>query len=424
MRKILALLAMMALAGCGGGGGGTSTAPNPNPPAQATTTPQGNLVTPTFTIIIPPSSKTSGKVRKPNYVSPGTHSVVITLTSVDGNAATASGIKPNPVETDLNPPTCTSGCTVNGPPSPPGHLDAYSIVTYDTAGGTGNQLDRATASITPTAGQNNTVNVTLMGIPFTITISGVPTSWQANTAGQTKDLTVTVADHHGDTITGTYASPVTISDPDPETTNGTTVTCTPPNTGATCVATLNAGTNSSVSIADSTNGVRLNYGGLAENPVTLSSSNTDVTANSGTAGSGTFTPLLNAITSDGANPTTSYTGGGPGIDLFTTDNTSSIGYTGTVKYGELGFTNTPYNKQLTTNPTGSTGACSTFATIATGSNTSNETPFTATAIASPAAGVCTVTVTDNLTDQTNTLPTFKVTYTTSQVGASSKHRRQ
>ena len=421
MRKILTLVAMMALAGCGGGGGG-STAPQPIAPA--TITPQGDLVTPTFTIIIPPASQASNRGRKPNFVSTGVKSVVITLTSVDGNAAVAAGVKPNPVETDLNPPTCTAGCTVNGPPSPPGHVDAYSIVTYDTAGGTGAKLDRATASITPTAGQNNSVNVTLMGIPFTIAISGVPTTWQANTASQTADLTVTVADHTGQTITGTYASPVIISDPDAETTNGTKVTCTPPNTSASCVATLNAGTNSSVSIADSTNGVRLNYGGLAENPVTLSSSNTDVTATSGTAGTKIFTPLLNAITSDGANPTTFYTGGGPGIDLFTNDNTSAIGYSGTVKYGELGFTNSPYNKQLTTNPTGSTGACSTFASLATGSNTSNETPFTATSIASPAAGVCTVTVTDSLTDQPNALPTFKVTYTTSGVNASSKHRKQ
>jgi hypothetical protein len=412
---------MMALAGCGGGGGGTSTAP---PPVPTTAPPLGDLVTPTFTIIIPPASKSSDRGRKPNFVSPGVKSVVITLTSVDGSAAAASGIKPNPVETDLNPPTCTAGCTVNGPPSPPGHVDAYSIVTYDTAGGTGAKLDRATASITPIAGQNNSVNVTLMGIPFTVAISGVPTTWQANTAGQTADLTVTVADHAGATITGTYASAVTISDPDAETTNGTKVTCTPPNSGATCVATLNAGTNSSVSIADSTNGVRLNYGGLAENPVVLASSNADVTATGGTAGTATFTPLLNAITSDGANPTTFYSGGGPGIDLFTNDNTSSVGYTGTVKYGELGFTNTPYNKQLTTNPTGNTGACSTFATLATGANVTNETPFTATAIASPVAGVCTVTVTDSLTDQPNTLPTFKVTYTTSQVNASSKHRHQ
>ena len=421
MRKILTLVAMMALAGCGGGGGG-STAPQPQAPA--TTAPQGNLVTPTFTIIIPPAGKTSDRGRKPNFVSPGVKSVVITLTSVDGNAGAASGIKPNPVETDLNPPSCTAGCTVNGPPSPPGHLDAYSIVTYDTAGGTGAQLDRATASITPAAGQNNTVNVTLLGIPFTISLSGVPANWQANTAGQTADLTVTVADHAGATITGTYASTVKIADPDAETTNGTKVTCTPPNTGSTCVAALNAGVNSSVTIADSTNGVRLNYGGLAENPVALTSSNTDVTANSGTAGGATFTPLLNAITSDAGNPTTFYTGGGPGIDLFTNDNTSSVGYSGTVSYGELGFTNTPYNKQLTTNPTGNTGACSTFATIATGANASNETPFTATAIASPAAGVCTVTVTDSLTDQPNTLPTFKVTYTTSGVNASSKHRHQ
>jgi len=420
MRKILSLAAVLALAACGGGGG--SSTPTSPPPPQQTTAPTSGYVTPQFTIVIPASAKSSDRGRKPNFVSPGTHSVVITLTSVDGNAGTASGIHPNPVETDLNPPNCTAGCTVSGPPSPPGHLDAYSVVTYDTAGGTGAQLDRGTTSITPTAGQNNTATITLMGIPFTITIAGVPTTWHANTASQTAPLTVTVADHAGATITGTYASAVTISDPDSETTNGTKLTCTAPNTGSTCTATLNAGSNSSLSITDSTNGATLNYGGLAENPVTLASSNADVTANSGTAGTGTFTPVLNAITSDGTNSTTAYTGGGPGIDLFTLDNTSSIGYCGTVKYGELGFTNTPYSKQLTTNPTGNTGACSTFASLATGANVTNETPFTATATAN-VTGVCTVTVTDSLTDQTNGLPTFKVTYTTSSVSASSKHRK-
>ena len=64
MRKILTLLAMMALAGCGGGGG-SSTAPNPNPQPVPTTAPQSNLVTPTFTLNI--GSKTGSIMRASSF---------------------------------------------------------------------------------------------------------------------------------------------------------------------------------------------------------------------------------------------------------------------------------------------------------------------------------------------------------------------
>jgi hypothetical protein len=90
----------------------------------------------------------------------------------------------------------------------------------------------------------------------------------------------------------------------------------------------------------------------------------------------------------------------------------------------MAFTNSPYNKVLALNavtvgcPTGP----STFATLATLANASGETPFSATSIASPVAGVCTITVADNLSDQPNPLPTFRVTYTTSQVTGSSTKR--
>ncbi len=51
------------------------------------------------------------------------------------------------------------------------------------------------------------------------------------------------------------------------------------------------------------------------------------------------------------------------------------------------------------------------------------TAFAATAFANPVVGVCAVTVTDNLTDQRNALPTFKVTYRTSSVNGRSKIRK-
>ena len=407
MRKILSLAAVVVLAACGGGGGGGgSTAPNPQPTTAPTQTPQGLFITPQFVIFVPKTTQSVGK-RQPNFVSTATQSVTITLTSVGGSPPT---VTPTSVTTNISGASCSSGCTVNGPPSPPGVVDAYTITTFDATNGTGHQLDVGTTTFSPTAGQNNIINVTINGAPFTITITAIPASFAANTASQTANLTVTVADHAGQTITGTYNSSVRITDPDSDTTNGTHLTGT--HAGSGC-------TTSCVDLLTSTDTVTLNYGGLAENPVVLTSSNADVTANSGTAGTGTFTPVLNAITGDAGNSTTTL--GGTGIDLYTTLNTSPVGYSGTVKYGELGFTNSPYNKQLSI--TGG-GSCSSFATLATGANSSNETPFTATAIASPAAGQCTLTVTDNLTDQPNTLPTFKVTYTTSQVTGSAKVRKQ
>ena len=110
-----------------------------------------------------------------------------------------------------------------------------------------------------------------------------------------------------------------------------------------------------------------------------------------------------------------------GIDLFTTDNTSTVGYSGTEGYHEDGYTDSPYNKVLTTiNGT----SCAAFASLGA-ANVSNDTVFTATAT-SNTAGTCTRVVSDGLAAANHGAggPQFVVTYTTSSVNASSKHRRQ
>ncbi|HEY0869723.1 MAG TPA: hypothetical protein VGD55_04950, partial [Acidothermaceae bacterium] len=301
--------------------------------------------------------------------------------------------------------SCNSGCTVNGPPSPPGVLDTYSLVTYDGSNGTGNALDTGTASFTPIVGQANSTSVTMKGIPATIVINGVPNNFAAGTAGQGTALSVTVTDADGRVITGTYANPITINAPDANS-RGVTLTGTNPGCAGHC-ATLNGSTDS----------VSLLYGGVAENPITLTSAATGVSGPN--AGSAIFTPVLQPIVWF-SGPTSVVAGSPKGVDLFTNDNTSAIGYTGTEVYAESGFTNSPYSMALSVD---GASACSTFATVTTGADTSNGTPFTATSIASPVAGLCTLTVTDNLTDQPNALPTFVVTYTTSSVGADGKRRR-
>ena len=396
----VALIAAASVAACAGGGGG-GTSPIITPTSAPTTPTQSNLVTSQFVIVVP--SGTSAGARKPQFVSSASLSITITLTNPP------AGLSPASVATNISGSTCTvaTPCIVNGPPSPPGVADTFQLTTFAAAGGAGNALDSGSVTFTPIAGQANTApTITMQGIPFSITISGVPTNFNANTASQTANLTVTVKDHSGQTITGTYANPVRITDPDAETTNGTNLTGT--HVGASC-------TNSCVDLQTNTDTITLNYGGLAENPVVFASSATGVSG--GNAGTATFTPILQAIVKDNG-PTTLL--GGDGIDLFTNNDGSTVGYSGTEQYKEPGFTNSPYDKTLSI--TG-VGACSAFATLSTGTNdTTHGTPFTASAILSPVAGICTITVTDNLTDQPNALPTFKVTYTTSTIPVQSKYR--
>jgi len=396
VRKSMSVLALVTLAACGGGGSGAGSAPAPNPAASATgTTPQSKLVTPQFVIDVP-TGTSSSKARSPQRVSPATSSVTITLTNPP------AGLTPTSVTTPI---TLPCPCTVNGPPAPPAVADNFTVSTFASNNGSGSALDTGSTTSTPATGGNDIITIVLGGIPATVTISGVPATFAADTPNQTQALTVTVNDAASYPITtGTYANPVDISLSDSGS-HGTSLSGT---------TTCSAGT-SCIVLAGPSSTATLTYGGLAENPVTIAASGTGLTS----AGTVTFTPVLHAITSVAGNPTTTYTGGGTGIDLYTTNNASTAGYSGTVNYTEAGFTDAPYSQTLSL---ASGASCGTFATVAAGANASNETPFTATAIVSPVNGVCTETVTDGLTDQTNALPTFEVTYTSTSVGATGKKR--
>jgi len=400
-RPAAVLATALALSACGGGGGASApAAPLSAPTAAPTTAPSAGYVTPKFTIVVPAAAPASVRGRRaPQFVSTGTQSITITITNPP------AGLTPTSVTTNISGASCAGGCTVNGPPSPPGQNDQFSLTTFDAPGGVGNPLDTGQASLVPVVGQANSASVTMQGIPASIVLQN-PASLIAGTAGQSEPFIVTVKDHAGETITGTYANPVTITDPDSDHINGTSL-------NATIVFPLGA----AATLLASTDTLSLVYNGLAENPVTFTSSAGGVSGPS--AGTATFTPTLQPV-SWVSGPTSLAAGSPKGIDLFTSDSTSNVGYTGTESYSEPGFTNAPYNKQL-----GVTGAsaCAAFATLATGPNSAGATPFTATSIASPVAGLCTLTVTDNLTDQPNTLPTFVVTYTTSSVGADGKRRR-
>jgi hypothetical protein len=410
MRRFLSLAAVLALAACGGGGGGSAPS---NPPPPTTAPNQGPLVTPQFLISFPARTK-SQKGRAPQRVGSTAQSVTITRT-------TPAAPSPSSTTAPISPATCP--CTISGPPSPPGVSNTFVVTTYHNTDGTGNNLDTGTATFTPQVGQNNVVMLTLNGIPGIIVIGALPTNYHAGSAGATQStaLSVDVQDLDGTTIdtTGTtpnsvYQNTVTITDPDAET-YGTSLTGTP------CTANVCTLHNSTEAA-----GITFNYKGLAENTVTIASSGTSLSS----AGTASFTPLLNNIVWN-SGPSSLYTGSSPaapvnqgcgvatacGIDLY---NTTGTGSTGTEKYTEVGYTDSPYNKALTVT---NTSSCSNFATVAAGANdTTTGTPMTATSQTPFTAGVCVVTVDDGLSPA-HTKPSFVVTYTTSQVTGQSKRRQ-
>lgn len=428
MRKILTLAVVVALAGCGGGGGGNS-APAPTSPTTAPVT-SSKLVTPMFIIKIPARGKSSGKARRPQYISTSTLSVSIALTA-DSAGITPGTLANNPAVTNVAAGSCTGGCSVAGPPSPPG-TDSFTVVTYDTNGAAGSALNAGQLNnVTITAGQANSETITLGAIPATLSLSNVPApgagSFTAGTQGQSTAISV-IADDADSNVIPTSQSPavfyvdatgapisVTVSDPD----TNAHGSCIVPSGSSTCVT--GAATSGTVSGPDGT--LSLAYDGLAEIPVTITA-----TASTATSGTAPFQPNLNApaFNSSQATPSGVALTSSAEIDLF---NTSGTGSAGSESFTESGWTNSPYAHALTIV---ATPACTlggplstTIATVAAGTNsTTNGTPFSAAVVGSPTAGSCPVTVGDGLSgNTTDGSATLTVTYTTSGITANSKHRR-
>jgi hypothetical protein len=437
MRKILTIAAVLALAGCGGGGGGSSTTPTgPSPSTAPSTTPSSKYVTPTFTIKIPArgSKMKNAIVKNPKYISSNVLSVVITLTA-DSVGIAPGSINGNPATTSVPANSCNSGCTVNGPPSPPG-TDSFTVVTYNNAvPASGAALNAGQANVqTINAGQSNGVTITLGAIPATLQVNNVftPTAGHQGTP-QTTTVSIQAADASGVTIPTSqspavfYAdatgAPLSVKLTDPDTNQHGS--CLVPSGSSTC--TSGSPTFVLFSGPDTTN--VLSYDGLAENAVTLSA-----TASTATTATATFQPnlvtpaFMNAL----GTPSGVALAGPAEIDLFVDSTLGGIGSTGSETFSEAGWTESPYNNALTFNTTGActagaglATAISQFATVSAGTNsTTNGTPFTATSIASsPTPGSCPVTITDGLTgNSTDSSNTLTVTYSTSSISASAKHR--
>ena len=210
VRGVACVGALALLAGCGGGGAGSgglgSTIPHP------TTGVNGGV---RFAVTVPPKTTSSG--RSPAYVSPATQSMTIAVLQGTTNVVNQSiGLTPSS-------PGCTSSlagtlCTVSLSLAAGSYT--ASITTYDGTNGTGNALSTAqSVAFTITANTNNTVPLTLSGIPKAINVSSAGTN----------AVNVLAQDADGNFIVGAGAPTFTVSASGPVVATVTQPTASHPN---------------------------------------------------------------------------------------------------------------------------------------------------------------------------------------------------
>jgi DNA-binding beta-propeller fold protein YncE len=162
----LAAVFAVALSACGG-----STNIAPNAPVHAGTAmptnpsaPQSHATTAQVVIHIPPkSAQTAAHTRRPTYVSPSTASINV---AVDGGTpvnTSLSSSSPN-CTTSGNPPVSTCTITID---VPTGGMHAFAFTALDANSA---PLSTNTVSQALTAGAVNALNVTLNGIPTSISV--------------------------------------------------------------------------------------------------------------------------------------------------------------------------------------------------------------------------------------------------------------
>lgn len=196
--SIGALLFGCALAACSGGGGGSSL---PAAPGRSTPMQRQSVA---FTITIPAAATSAA--RSPKYVSASTKSVSIVET--DGSASPGPAVVQN---TTPGSPNCTTtsgatSCTITVNAS--AGSDSFGVKTYDATAAGGNLLSSGTVQGTVVAGTANTFPLTLSGAVASVTLLASEAYPQV---GGSTTIMAQAKDADGNTIIGTYDSPVALT---------------------------------------------------------------------------------------------------------------------------------------------------------------------------------------------------------------------
>lgn len=237
--RALSALTLVALSACSGGSGGTPLAPIGVPTASGGATGQGKI---TITFKFPKAAaSTTAATRRPDYLSLGTKSAVVTFNQ--GTTVTNQFVFPS-----IN--ATTPGCVATGPAiicttnqfAPVGTY-AVSATTYDavqTPSAVSNFQGKilselAGLPVTVTAGTNTPVALTLGGLVQTgkVFLTNPSPAMKASTM----PVQIFAYDADGFLIVGPYRSPITLTDSD-----ATGVTTLQVNGGA-AAATVQTGTS-------------------------------------------------------------------------------------------------------------------------------------------------------------------------------------
>ncbi len=183
LRFIRALVAAALLAGCAGGSHGSSMLPtSPTTNGKGTGTAVFVMNVPQQSASAASRSATSVRTKgvRPQYLSTATQSIVIAISGPTTVNQTAN--------LTVNSSGCTSTlaltvCTLTVPGLQAGNYTA-TLTTYDQTGGTGNVLSTAQAiAFTITAGQSNTINIALSGVPASTLVVPADSNTSANGSG-------------------------------------------------------------------------------------------------------------------------------------------------------------------------------------------------------------------------------------------------
>lgn len=222
------LVMLAGLAACGGGGASLSpvrSTPTATPtPASGPTTPPSMApaapAVTTFVLTVPSASSSNAVARRaglgtrrPQYVSPNTGSVSVTLQSVNG---APTGASPTIVTIASRAPGCSTAtgslvCTFTAT-AQTGN-DVYAIATYQSANGSGTVLATTAVVAAVTSADGPTIDLDLGGVPAGIAFSPTVLPFVNDGTVQRAAVTVNAVDASGSTIVGSvpYQSPIALS---------------------------------------------------------------------------------------------------------------------------------------------------------------------------------------------------------------------
>lgn len=199
--SIAALLLGCAVVACSGGGG-SAVPSSPNNPTLPVSHTRQSVV---FTLTVPQASK-SQSARTPKYVSASTQSISIVET--DGTAAANPAVVQNTTPGSSNCTSSSNGTTCTISVLANTGADSFTVKAFDQPNAAGNLLSQGTVRGTVVAGTANSFPLTLGGTVATLSLI-TPEAYPQ--VGGTTTVSAQAKDAGGNTIIGSFDSPISLS---------------------------------------------------------------------------------------------------------------------------------------------------------------------------------------------------------------------